>query len=314
MTPTRREFLGWTAAAATTAAASSTSAATAAPPSTPIIDTHVHLWDLAKLRLPWLEGAPELPRSASWADYQKASAGLNLVKAVYMEVDVDPSQHEAEAHIVLDACHKGDTALCAAVIGGRPASDGFAAYIKPLADDPAVKGVRQVLHGPTTPAGYCLQPGFVAGVRLLGELGLCFDLCMRHAELADGLKLVEQAGDARFVLDHCGNPPVFGDLDAWKRDVDRLAARPNIVGKVSGIVASAKGRSWKADDLAPVINHMIEAFGPDRVMFGGDWPVCTLGAPLGDWVNALSEVVHDRPAGDQRKLFHDNAARFYGLA
>jgi len=312
MIPTRREFLGWTAAAA--AASTSTSAATADVAKTPIVDTHVHLWDLARLRLPWLEGAPELPRAASWSDYRKASAGLNVVKAVYMEVDVDPSQHEDEARIVLDACRKGDTALCAAVIGGRPASDGFAAYIKPLAADPAVKGVRQVLHGPTTPAGYCLQPGFVAGIRLLGELGLRFDLCMRHAELGDGLKLVEQASGTRFVLDHCGNPPVFGDLDAWRRDVDRLAARPNVVGKVSGIVASAKGRTWKADDLAPVINHMIQAFGPDRVMFGGDWPVCTLGAPLRDWVEALSEVVHDRPDGDRRKLFHDNASRFYGLA
>jgi L-fuconolactonase len=310
MTPTRREFLGWTAAAATTAAACSV---TGAAPASPIIDTPVHLWDLARLRLPGLEGAPELPRTASWADYQKATAGLDVVKAVYMEVDVDPSQHEAEARIVLDMCRQADSAFCAAVIGGRPASEGFAAYIEPLAKIPAVKGVRQVLHGPTTPAGYCLQEAFVKGVRRLGELGLCFDLCMRHAELADGVKLVEQASGARFVLDHCGNPPVFGDLSAWKRDVDRLAALPNVVGKVSGIVASAKGRAWKPDDLAPVINHMIEAFGPDRVMFGGDWPVCTLGAPLRDWVNALSEVVHDRKAEDQRKLFHDNAARFYRL-
>jgi L-fuconolactonase len=307
MTPTRREFLGWTAAAATACAA------TGAAPAQPIIDTHVHLWDLAQLRLAWLEGAPELPRSASWADYLKTTSGLDVVKAVYMEVDVDPSQHETEARLVLDLCRRGDTALCAAVIGGRPASDGFAAYVEPLAKDPLVKGVRQVLHGPTTPAGYCLQDAFVRGVRRLGELGLCFDLCMRHAELADGAKLVAQAPGTRFVLDHCGNPPVFSDLAVWKRDVDRLAALPNVVGKVSGIVASAKGRSWKPDDLAPVINHMIEAFGPDRVMFGGDWPVCTLGAPLRDWVNALAEVVRDRKAEDRRKLFHDNAARFYRL-
>ncbi|APW59702.1 hypothetical protein BSF38_01133 [Paludisphaera borealis] len=312
MTPTRREFLGWTAAAAATTTAAAR-AATAAAPASPIIDTHVHLWEPAKQRLLWLEKGSELDRNALWDDYLKAAAGLDVVKAVYMEVDVDPSQHEAEARMVLDQCRKGDTALCAAVIGGRPAFEGFAAYIEPLAKDPAVKGVRQVLHGPPTPAGYCLQEAFVKGVRRLGELGLCFDLCMRHAELADGAKLIEQATGTRFVLDHCGNPPVFGDLAAWKRDVDRIAALPNVVGKVSGIVASAKGRSWKADDLAPVIHHMIEAFGPDRVMFGGDWPVCTLGAPLRDWVNALSEIVRDRKAEDQRKLFHDNAAKFYRL-
>ncbi len=307
MTPTRREFLGCTAAVWLASGA-------APAPAFPIVDTHVHLWDLAKLRLPWLDGAPELNHNALWSDYQKASDGLDVVKAVYLEVDVDPSQHETEARLISEICRRGDTAMVAAVIGGRPASEQFDAYIQPLAKDPAVKGLRQVLHGGSTPPGYCLQETFIKGIRRLGELGLSFDLCMRHAELADGVKLIEAVPDTQFILDHCGNPPVFEDLSAWKRDIDRIAARPNVSGKVSGIVASAKGRSWKAEDLAPVIHHMLEAFGPDRVMFGGDWPVCTLGAPLRDWVAALKDVVGDQSPAAQRKLFHDNAVRIYRLA
>jgi len=311
MTTSRREFLGCAAAAWL---AAETAGADDSDVSIPIIDTHVHLWDLTKIRLPWLAGAPELNQDALWSDYQEATTGLNIAKAVYLEVDVDPAQHETEARLIIETIRSGRTALVAAVIGGRPASEGFNAYIEPLAKESVVKGLRQVLHGKDTPPGYCLQPDFIKGIQRLGELGLGFDLCMRHAELSDGAELVEAAPETRFILDHCGNPPIFGDLSAWRRDIDRLAARPNVSGKISGIIASTQGRSWKADDLAPVIHHMLEAFGPDRVMFGGDWPVCTLGAPLREWVAALREVVGDKDSNFLRKLFHDNALRIYQLS
>ena len=112
---------------------------------------------------PGSSGAPALNRSFLWDDYRKASAGLNIVKAIYMEVDVDPSQQEQEARTVAELCHRGETSLAAAVISGRPASDRFADYIKPLAKDPAIRGVRQVLHGPGTPPGFCLRPAIHPG-------------------------------------------------------------------------------------------------------------------------------------------------------
>jgi predicted TIM-barrel fold metal-dependent hydrolase len=182
-----------------------------------------------------------------------------------------------------------------------------------------VKGVRQVLHGPLTPAGYCLDPKFVRGVQLLGELGLRFDLCMRTDELADAGKLVDACPGTRFILDHCGNPKVHGpdgkppDRARWRRDVEALAKRPNLVCKVSGIVNTAKKGAWSAADLAPIVNQVLDTFGPDRVMFASDWPVCTTVATLAEWLEALKAVVRERPAEMQRKLFHDNAVRVYGL-
>ncbi|WP_165250849.1 amidohydrolase family protein [Paludisphaera soli] len=303
MKPTRREFLGWSAVACLASGASA---------SEPVVDSHVHIWDLDKLQPPWLAGSGELNRNARVREYREAAAGIDVVKAVYLEIDAAPSQFQDEARLAIELCRDPSNPFAGAVIGGRPADDGFSAYIEPLAKDPAVKGVRQVLHG-ETPAGTCIQPAFIRGVRRLGELGLSFDLCMRHADLPDAAKLVEAAPETPFVLDHCGNPPLFDDLTVWKRDVDRIAALPNVVGKVSGIIASAKGRSWKPDDLAPVVNHMLEAFGPDRVLFGGDWPVCTLGAPLKEWFDALALIVKDLPADRRRKLFHDNAVRVYRL-
>src|SRR5207248_4335157 len=130
-------------------------------------------------------------------------------------------------------------------------------------------GVRQVLHVPETPPGYCLAPGFIKGVRLLGELGLSYDLCLRPAELADGVKLVDACPQTRFILDHCGNANVQAkDHAPWRRGMDEIAKRRNVVCKVSGIVASAKPGAWTADELAPLIRHTAEAFGPDRIMFG----------------------------------------------
>jgi L-fuconolactonase len=308
---TRRQFLEGSSGAVLALA---TPAAVADLNPLPIIDTHVHLWDLHQFRLAWLEPTSPLHRDFMVEDYRRAGEGLNIIKGIYMEVDVDPDQQEEEAHAVAELCRRGQSVPVAAVISGRPASDQFAQYIAPSAKEPVVKGVRQVLHGSGTPAGYCLDVRFVRGVRLLGELGLSFDLCMRPGELGDGAKLIDACPGTNFILDHCGNAEVFAaDLAPWKRGISAMARLSNVSCKVSGIVASTKGRSWRPEDLAPIINHVLAEFGPDRVVFGGDWPVCTLGAPLAAWVNALREVVRDRSLADQRKLFHDNAQRIYRL-
>ncbi|MCS6776201.1 MAG: amidohydrolase family protein, partial [Chthonomonadaceae bacterium] len=144
----------------------------------PVIDTHQHLWDLSRFRLPWLDSEPALARSYLMEEYLQESAGLQVVRTVYMEVDVEPSQHVAEAEYVIALCERADNPMAGAVIGGRPAAADFAAYLDRFRGVPYIKGVRQVLHG-STPAGYCLTPEFVRGLRLLGERGLCFDLCMR---------------------------------------------------------------------------------------------------------------------------------------
>jgi len=321
---TRRQFLSRTAAAAGIAAAGSARWPTLAPlvaaePSKkamddiPIIDVHQHLWDLSKFRLPWTKDAPKLNHSFLISDYHKAAAGLNVVKTVYMEVDVDPAQQVAEAEYVTALCRDKSSGMVGAVISGRPNDPGFPDYIKQFKDNGYIKGVRQVLHVPSAKAGLCLEKQFVAGVRLLGELGMRFDLCMRPTELSDGRKLAQACPDTRFILDHCANEsPQKKDHSGWKREIADLAKQKNIVCKVSGLVDKA-AENWKPEDMAPIINHAMDEFGPDRVMFAGDWPVCTLRANLAEWVTALKAIVAARKASEQRKLFHDKAVKFYGL-
>jgi predicted TIM-barrel fold metal-dependent hydrolase len=284
----------------------------------PIVDTHEHLWDLTKFNLPWTKGDEVLGRSFVTKDYLAATAGLNVVKSVYMEVDVDPAQQAQEAEYVIDLCQRDDNPMVAAVISGRPASPDFKAYILKFKDSPFIKGVRQVLHGPSNPPGFCLDKQFIKSVQLLGELGMSFDLCLRSGELADGEKLVALCPHTRFIVDHCGNMDVqetdAKKRQAWMDGMRSLAQHANVVCKISGIIVTAK-KDWKAADLAPNMRFSMDTFGPDRRMFAGDWPVCTLRASYRQWVDALKEIVREMhmPPADQKKLFHDNAVKFYGL-
>ena len=283
----------------------------------PICDTHQHLWDLSKFKLPWLMGAnvQKLNRSFLMSDYLKRIGAHKVVKTIYMEVNVDPAQQAAEAEYVLDLCGRSDNPMVGAIIGGSPQSEEFAKYMAPFATNPRVNGVRTVLHDPDRPKGMCLRPKFVENIKRLGEMGKSFDLCMRPAEISDGAKLGELCPQTTLVIDHCGNMPVQTDdrslRDEWQRGMKAAAARPNTFCKISGIIITAKPGSWKPSDLEPNISYCLETFGIDRCFFGGDWPVCTLTAPLSDWISALKEIVKTKPLDQQLKLFHDNAVRVY---
>jgi L-fuconolactonase len=319
----RRHFLQSSAAAL---ASTSCSTFTPGKPDALIIDTHQHLWDRRVLKLPWLDAAPDVLRhDYVTSEYVKAFEGLN-VKSIYMEVDVAPSDHIKEADGIVKQCREGNTPTIAATIGGRPASHDFESYVKRYAGNGIVKGLRQCLHGDGTPAGLCLTKDFVRGVHILGKHGLNYEITIRPGELADAAKLVKQCPDTPFVLDHCGNgdPKAFNPKLApkeprkitandWKRGIDAVAACPGVMCKISGIVAFVPPGQWHAEDLAPVVNHCLDAFGPDRVVFGGDWPVCLLGSRVRGWVEALDQIVASRPFKDQRKLWSGNATKFYRL-
>ena len=291
----------------------------------PIIDTHQHLWDLSRFRLPWLDEVEPLNRSFLPADYAAAAEGCGVERTVYMEVDVAPEQIAAEVDHVGRQCADPADPMAAAVVSGRPADPGFGDWVGRLRDEPHVRGVRRILHA-DAPPGTCLQDSFVDGVRRLGDAGLSFDLCMRPGELADAVTLAERCPGTLLILDHCGNAdpnivagaarpeegPFGHTAGQWRDGISALGQRPNVVCKISGIVARVT-EGWSADLLAPTVDHCLDAFPPDRVVFGGDWPVCTLGASLEEWVRALRRIIAPRSDEDQRALLHGNAARLYRL-
>ena len=289
----------------------------------PIVDTHQHLWDLSRFRLPWLKPGGGLTRNFTLVDYKKATQGLGITKSIYMEVAVAPEQKLAEAEHIVEVCADKSNPTCAAVIGGLILEDGFKDYIMRFKGSPYIKGVRRALNNP----GQFEDDRLIQNLRLLGSLNMSFDLVVPPRLIEPAAKLLERCGDTRFILDHCGNadPLAFAhdldwgrkpqhDADAWKRGIETLARQPNVICKISGIIARVPRGRANAEVLSPVVNHCLEAFGPDRVIFGSDWPVCTRGAPLRVWTNLLREIVRERSSQEQRKLFWRNANRFYGLA
>jgi predicted TIM-barrel fold metal-dependent hydrolase len=279
--------------------------------SLPIIDTHQHLWELDRFPYSWTSGDPVLGRSFRMPDYLAAIEGLNIVGSVHVEADVDAPYRLRET-AWLAGLAKEANPLRGLVASATPDSDAFAGELEILASIPAVKGVRRVLHTPSSPSPR--DPRLVENIRRLAKYDLSFDLCVSAAQLPEAISLVEAAPAVRFVLDHCGVPDVKGRaLDPWRDRMRAMAALPNVVCKVSGVVAYADRERWAPADLAPFIWHTIDCFGWDRVLFGSDWPVCTLSASLKQWVEALREVIAGASEEQQRQLFHDNAVRVYRL-
>jgi len=277
-----------------------------------IIDTHQHLWDLDLFRYSWLDGVPALRRSFRMEDYLKAGEGLGIEKSVHLEADVDEPYMLDETRHILALAVQEDNPLEGVVACGRPEKPHFADYLDQIAGHPKLKGIRRVLH--TQPDELAQSSLFAENVRVLAAYGLSFEFCVRAYQLPVVIRLVRDCPDVNFVLDHCGNPQVKEHVfDPWRQHILEVSNLPNVVCKVSGILANADLEKWTPEDLRPYVEYVIECFGWDRVMFGSDWPVCTLAAPLQKWVETLKLLTRKAGEENQEKLFYKNAARVYRL-
>ena len=278
-----------------------------------IVDTHQHLWDIDLFRYSWLDSVPQLNRSFRMADYLSAVQGLNVVKSVHLEADVDEPYMLEETRHLLALAARADNPLEGIVACGRPESEDFKSYLDKIAAYPKVKGIRRVLH--TQPDAVGQGATFLKNVAALSDYGLSFDICVLARQLPIAINVVSQCPDVVFVLDHCGVPQVKEKhLDPWRSHITEIARFPNVSCKISGLVAYADSERWTTEDLRPFVEHVIAAFGWDRVLFGSDWPVCTLSASCRQWVEVLQALTHEAGETKQNKLFYDNAIRVYRLS
>lgn len=277
-----------------------------------IVDTHQHLWDLDLFSYSWLQGVPVLSHSFRMSDYLDAIQGLNVVKSVHVEADVDEPCMLAETQHLFKLCDQPGHPLAGIVACGRPENRDFRTRLDKIAANPRLKGLRRVLH--TQPDHLGRDATFITNVGALAAYGLSFDICVLARQLPVAIHLVSRCPEVTFILDHCGVPQVKDKiLDPWRSHIAELAALPNVVCKISGLVAYADPAAWTSGDLRPYIDHVIACFGWDRVLFGSDWPVCTLSASFAQWVSALSTITESSGEANRQKLFHDNAVRVYHL-
>ncbi len=277
-----------------------------------IIDTHLHLIDRSRLRYPWLANVPALNRDFSHNTYAREAAQAGIAAALHMEVDVDPADIEAESEVVRELSQAPETLIRGAIAACRPEEPGFPDYLERVRADGLVKGLRRVLH--VVPDDVSESLLFRENIRLLSGTGLPFDLCLRADQLDKGIALADAAPNGQFVLDHCGNPDIRAKAEhPWQESIAELARRPNVAAKISGIITNADPARWTATDLRPTVEHVIGCFGWDRVVWGSDWPVCTLAGALTAWVAATHAVLEGASLDERRKLLSGNANRLWKL-
>jgi L-fuconolactonase len=283
-------------------------------PSFPIIDSHVHLWDPVKYRLPWLDKLPPINRLVDLNTYADATAGIDVEGLVYLQVEVGPAYALLEARDLVELSRQ--ESIVAGVVPWAPLEYGEQAryFLEELVKiGPEIKGVRRIVQDEPDPA-FCLQPGFVRGNQILAELGLSSDICCTFLQLAENVELARRCPETSFVLDHIAKPNIRGgQFEPWGSKMRELASLPNVVCKLSGVVTEADHQNWTMEDIKPYVLHTLEVFGEDRVMFGSDWPVSTLAADYPRWVDAVETLTADLSDAAKRKLWSGNAKRFYRL-
>lgn len=278
-----------------------------------IIDTHLHLIDRSALNYPWLAEVPALNRDFSYEDYAREARRVGIGAVLHMEVDVAEADIEAETAHVGGLAKRPASMIRGAIAACRPEDPGFADYLERQKANAFVKGFRRVLHVKQDELSDSAL--FRDNLRRIGGSGLTFDLCVLPRQLPRAAALADVAPDVQFVLDHCGVPDIKGDgFEPWRAAMAEMARRDNVVAKISGVVAYADPHSWTVDTLRPYVEHTIESFGWDRVVWGSDWPVCTLGGGLSTWVAATHALLSGASAGERAKLLSGNARRIWNLA
>lgn len=283
-------------------------------PDFPIIDSHVHLWNPSRFRIPWLDGDAILDKPYGLAEYRAHTQGIAIEGIIFMEVDAAPSYRLLEAQWIAELAK--EDSLIRAIVPSAPLEDGECVrdFLEALrAISPRIKGVRRLLQDESDP-NFALNDGFIRGVQLLPAYGFSFDICIRHYQLPAIITLVQQCPDTSFILDHIAKPDIKNAmLEPWRSQMRELAALPNVVCKVSGVATEADHQYWTSNDLSVYILHVLDIFGPDRVVFGSDWPVVLRASSYSRWVETLDALTSQLTLEEQRKLWAENARRFYRL-
>ena len=281
------------------------------------IDAHHHLWDLGRRPQPWLHGAALDPINRTFRLPELAP--LLTADGIDATVVVQSSGSLDETRELLDTARQSG-GLIAGVVGWADLADPglpevLAALTGPVTGPPAgpLVGIRHQVQDEPDPQ-WLARPAVRAGLRSVARAGLVYDLLVTPRELGCATATVRDLPELTFVLDHGGKPPIAdGGWEPWATLITELAALPNVSCKLSGLITEADWPRWRPQDVLPYARHLLTAFGPDRVLFGSDWPVCTLAGPYGDVYALAEQAVAALDPAEQDAVLGGNAARVYGL-
>ena len=275
----------------------------------------MHFWDRRRFDYAWLAGAgPVLERDYVPDDLVPELASLvdpGSASFVFVQADCRAEQGVAEAAWVQGLASVGAPVRAIVAHASLERGAGCEAELEQLVREvPLASGVRRLLQD--EPPGFVADSSLVAGVRLLAAHGLTMDLCVRQHQLDEVAELVESCPDVLFVLDHLGKPRIASEeLAAWASSLSRIAAHPNVRCKLSGLMSEAPPDRRTASGLRPWLGHALDAFGPDRCMFGSDWPVLTGAGGYGEWYEIVLDAISDVPEEQRGRVLSGTAAATY---
>ena len=276
---------------------------------TPIIDAHLHLWDIERFNYPWLDNVPTINRNFSIADYLTDSELSFLEAMVFVQCECEPSSYKDEIKFISEIAVyekriKGIVCWC-------PLELSYAGdEIIELVKNPLIHGIRRLEESPSL----YNNPAFVENLGLLPKYNLSFDICLKARQLPAAIKLVNKQPEVKYMLDHLGKPAIkSGEIEQWKSYIKDLASNPNVFCKLSGMVTEADWDTWSIDDLRPYLSYAVEQFGFDRLVFGSDWPVVKLASSYQNWMDTFLTLCSEYDKHDVEKMLYHNALKFYRL-
>ncbi|MET3806546.1 L-fuconolactonase [Nakamurella sp. UYEF19] len=270
------------------------------------IDSHHHLWDLAVRDQAWTVNLPGIHRSFSLDDLRPAL----VRKQIDGTVLVQTVAVAAETPEFLAIAHADPAVL--GVVGWVDLTGVDVAGRLAELDDPLLVGIRALAQDEPDPGWLC-RPDVIRGVAAVGAAGLVYDLLVRHTQLPAAIELVRALPEVSFVLDHAGKPAISeGSWHPWAEGIEVLAGHQNVVVKLSGLVTETGGDP-SARAISPYSDHLLRSFGPSRLMFGSDWPVCLLAASYDEVVELTDVLTGQLSPSERAEVFGGTADRWYGL-
>ncbi len=279
-----------------------------------IIDAHHHLWNTRVLHYELFDSVPALRRPYLARDYENVAAANRVESSICVEAASAGTDGWKETLWLLDESRRAP--VVAGITAWAPLEQpGLDSYLERLRHTAGarVAAVRRSFE--FEPDEFPASEEVIAGARVLARFGYKCELVLFERSLQSAQALIQACPETEFILDHAGKPHIREGVDQpWRRNILAIARLPNVVCKISGLSTEADGENWRKEQLRPYIDHVLECFGWDRVLFGSDWPVCNLARGFEPWLEALMWATAWASEDGRRKLFSENAVRVFGLS
>jgi L-fuconolactonase len=274
------------------------------------IDSHQHFWIYNSVKDRWITADMSIIQRDFLPDDVYPLMRLNNISGC---IAVQADQSEQETMFLLDLASKHD--FIKGIVGWVDLrADNIEDRLKFFSSYPAIKGFRHIVEAEAD-LGFLQESKFKRGALLLNKYGYSYDLLVRTAHLSSAIQLVKELPAQRFVIDHMGKPDIrLCEITIWSKQLASISEYPNVYCKISGFSTEANWLEWCAEDITPYLNVVFKLFGPNRVMFGSDWPVCLLAGGYQKTVQVLEDYLKHFSITDQHKFWRDNAREFYQLS